>query len=100
MPPLPPLSPPPKKKYFKVTADLFLNIRRVGVTGMRRGSVHAQEIEEGDEGTLVAGMEASMSNFCFCLIRYCLGIRTLRGWVSVLEIVFVGQSEVFVCLGF
>ena len=32
---------------------------------MRRGLVHAQEIEEGDEGTLVAGMEASLSNFCF-----------------------------------
>ena len=24
----------------------------------------------------------------------------LRGWVSVLEIVFVGQCEVFVCLDF
>ena len=27
--------PPHKKKVFKVTADLFLNIRRVGLTGMR-----------------------------------------------------------------
>ena len=38
---------------------------------------------------------------CYRPLQYRLSISTvLRGCVSVLEIVFVGQCEVFVCLDF
>ena len=35
-----------------------------------------------------------------CLLKNSAAVLHLRGCVSVLEIVFVGQCEVFVCLDF